>query len=144
METQQIWILVIVSVLFLVVVVSIIILIGILGTYAFKRNSPGNGNLRNSNSPHGAPKSLGLLFMRMNFARIIIAITMVYGILVVVILGQTNSALISVFATLGGTSIGGLSYDHSEDNTRCKATSSNSESYDNQGSKNKTNTKGNT
>jgi hypothetical protein len=117
METQT-FSLIIVSTLFLCVVVSISLLIGILGSYAFRRKRLDNNQKEHLSTPKGAPKSLGLLFMRMNYARIIIAITMVYGILVVVILGKAEPALISVFATLGGTSIGGLSHDYFGDNNR--------------------------
>jgi len=110
METQ-ILMLLIVSVLFLIIVISISVLIGFLGSYAFQRKAMDENLKEISITPQGAPKSLGLLFMRMNYARIIIVITMVYGILVVVILSKPEPALISVFATLGGTSLGGLTFE---------------------------------
>jgi len=88
---------------------------GCLNAYTNKRKQVDESKDKIVGAPKGAPRSLGLLFMRMNFARIIIAITMVYGMLVVIILGNTEPSVISVFATLGGASIGGLSFDQFND-----------------------------
>ena len=118
MGTQILPMLIVVSALFLGIIISISFLVGILGRYAFRRKCPDKNSQNYIGAPQGAPRSLGLLFMRMNFARIIIALTTIYGILVAVILGNAEPALISVFATLGGASIGGLSYDQFDDNDK--------------------------
>lgn len=66
------------------------------------------GKLAFTKSASGKPKSLGLLFNRSNFYRIIIVLAIIFALLVIVILGKENDAILTLLSTLAGVSLGGM------------------------------------